>query len=293
MSDPTHQPAAERPRSPWSGATLAGALLTWIAGGFGILAGLTLLIATSTNATALAEAITDTAGLGSTTTAVAPAAAVIVLIGLGLIPSALAVLTAIGSRVGLAVLTVAAAAYLLLVLVAFGNDHASLVMLFGVLWVGTATAMFWLGRRRQPSEHSGAPAGRPWTVAAGAVLVWLAGTLVVVFGAKVAWEGLATLLEDPNPALAGLGLQLGIGVAAVGVMVLTLATTTFLGSLDSLAALSMLCLLLLLVLLSPLVSGGSALGTAATTVVPLVWLGLAGGLLWSRSGQAFYRGRGR
>src|SRR5699024_637121 len=142
MSDPSNP--SEPHQLP--GASLAGALLTWLAGAFVALLGLALLIASSTGATELAGAIAAVTSVGGGVDDTAHPAAWVVLLLAGAVPSAAAIAALRRSRAGLVALTILSGLYVVLVFVALGLDYASPALLFGLLWVGIATALFWLGQ---------------------------------------------------------------------------------------------------------------------------------------------------
>jgi len=273
------------------GATLAGALLTWLAGAFVALLGLALLIATSTGATGLAGAIAAVTSVGSGVDDTPYPAAWVVLVLTGAVPSALAVPAVKGSRAGLVALTILGALYVVLVFVALGLDHASPALLFGLLWVGIATALFWLGQHRDGGTASSPAAStrRPAQVAGGAGLLGLAGVLGVVLGGRMMGSGLsASLHPDPARVFGAFDLHFGVIVAAVGAIVLVLAVTAFLGSMDMLVALTVVCALLALLTLSVAMSGADGAAGALVLVVA-AWFGTGIALLWSRTSRHWYR----
>lgn len=289
------------------GTVTASALLTWIGAGFLVSIGLLLVIADVTEAEPLIWALTQTIGIDEG----APGGITLltfglVLLGIGVL---LALLTAgafTGSRAGLIALTIAAGLYVLLAFAALSYDYSSLTLLFGIVWVVSAAALFWFRRgwfagsgtkgadAAQPPESeddprpsSPAAAGkRPGAVIAGAVMIWLAGAATLYFGVYVMWSDYTTYLSDnPTRFLLGLGLQLGLIIAAVGAVFLVLATTTFRGSMDTLVTLTALSVICGFVLLTP------SLSSAGQTVGVILWLLTAVILLWSA--RAWYRSRGR
>lgn len=287
MSD-TSNPSAPHPLP---GASLAGALLTWLAGAFVALLGLVLLIASSTGATGLAGAIAAVTSVGSGVDDTAHPAAWVVLLLTGTVPAALAVPAVKGSRAGLVALTILGGLYVVLVFVVLSLDRAAPALLFGLLWVGIATALFWLGHRRDGGRAS-SPAARtrrPAQVAGGAGLLGLAGVLGLVLGGRMVGSGLsASLHPDPARLFGAFDLHFGVIVAAVGAIVLVLAVTAFLGSMDMLVALTVVCALLALLTLSVAMSGADGAAGALVLVVA-AWFGTGIALLWSRTGRHWYR----
>lgn len=290
----------------------AGALLTWIAGGFVALLGTTLLAATLTGNTGLAQALARTAGLSSTASASSYPVMAVLLIVAGVLPAALAVAAFHRSRAGLVGLTIAAGAYAVLavlVVLDLGQGLTSLLgALFGMCWVGLVIALF---RRRKDWYTPAHPAGasteqaravtasatappRPGRLVGGAVLVWLAGAAVLLVGARLAWSGF-TALQDPSSTamLPTLSAGLGLAFGAVGVALLVLTSTTFAGSLDTLVALTVVGLIVLAVFLVATAAADNVGVTIILDVFGIGWLTAAAVLLWSRSSRDWYASRGR
>lgn len=289
----------------------AGALLTWIAGGFVALLGTTLLAATLTGNTGLAQALARTAGLSSTASASSYPVMAVLLIVAGVLPAALAVAAFHRSRAGLVGLTIAAGAYAVLavlVVLDLGQGLTSLLgALFGMCWVGLVIALFrrrkdWYTPARPAPETGPARAvtasatapPRPGRLVGGAVLVWLAGAAVLLVGARLAWSGF-TALQDPSSTamLPTLSAGLGLAFGAVGVALLVLTSTTFAGSLDTLVALTVVGLIVLAVFLVATAAADNVGVTIILDVFGIGWLTAAAVLLWSRSSRDWYASRGR
>lgn len=311
MSHP-HLPVAPRQRP---GTVTAGALLTWIGAGFLISIGLLLVIADITDAQPFTRAITEATSVGfglSVPRDITMFTLGIVLLIVGGLLVLLTVAAFLGSRVALIGLAVAAGLYVLLTFVALCDDHAPLVMLFGILWVGAITALFWCRRcwfaTRGRSGAGTAPAvapddegpggaeptgRRPGNVSTGAAMVWIAGATVLYFGVRLMWSDFAEYLApDSTRFLLGLGLHLGLIIAAIGAALLVLAAVTFRGSRDALVALTAISFICTFLLLASILSPGPA-DTKAAYLLAVAWMVTAAILLWSRSAREWYRSQAR